>query len=194
MIGPFHILSEASIGSGTRRLEALTGTAALDHVRHQEHLLAEAAGVLQTTPAGLPAALERLTAGAAATREELKALRSAALGVEAGSLAGAATDGAVVARRDGLGPDQLKELALATRDRAGIRAVVLAGSPDHKRVSLVAAVAPGTGLVAAELLAEAARLVGGGGGKGPELAMAGGRDPARIDEALGLVRTKLGLT
>jgi len=36
--------------------------------------------------------------------------------------------------------------------------------------------------------------VGGGGGKGPELAMAGGRDPARIDEALGLVRTKLGLT
>ncbi len=72
--------------------------------------------------------------------------------------------------------------------------MVLAGSPDHKRVSLVAAVAPGSGLVAAELLSEAARLVGGGGGKGPELAMAGGRDPARIDEALGLVRAKLGLT
>jgi alanyl-tRNA synthetase len=99
-----------------------------------------------------------------------------------------------VARRDGLGPDQLRELALATRDRDGVRAVVLAGSPDSKRVALAAAVAPDAGLVAAELLAGAAKVVGGGGGRGPEVALAGGRDPARIDEALDLVRTTLELT
>ena len=129
-----------------------------------------------------------------ATREELKALRSAALATEAAALASAATEGLVVARRDGLGPDQLKELALATRARDHTRAVVLVGSPDAKRVALVAAVATDAGLSAADLLAPPARVVGGGGGKGPELAVAGGRDPGRIDEALQLVRTNLGLT
>jgi alanyl-tRNA synthetase len=194
MIGPLQIVSEASIGSGTRRLEALTGTGALGYIRDQEHTLASAAGVLQTTPGELAGALERLQAAAAATRDELKALRSAGLRTEAVALAASANDGAVVARRDGLAPDQLRELALATRDNHGIRAVVLAGSPDDKRVALAAAVVPDAGLVAAELLAGPAKVVGGGGGKGPEVALAGGRDPARIDEALDVVRTTLGLT
>jgi alanyl-tRNA synthetase len=194
MIGPIQILTEASIGSGTRRLEALTGTGSLGYIRDQEHTLARAAGALQTTPAELSGAIERLQAAAAASRDELRALRSAALRTEAAALAGAAPDGVVVARRDGLGPDQLRELALATRDQDRIRAVVLAGSPDDRRVALAAAVATDSGLVAAELLAGAARLVGGGGGKGPEVALAGGRDPARIDDALQLVRTNLGLT
>jgi alanyl-tRNA synthetase len=194
MIGPLQIVSEASIGSGTRRLEALTGRGALDHIKDHERLLADAARILQTSPDGLTGALERLQATAAATREELKALRTAALGLEAASLAATAEGGLVVARRDDLGPDQLKELALATRAHDGVVGVVLAGTPDAKRVALVAAVAKDSGLVAAELLAEPARLVGGGGGKGPELALAGGRDPGRIDEALSLVRANLGLT
>ncbi len=194
MIGPLQIVSEASIGSGTRRLEALTGTGALGHIRDQDHTLAQAAGVLQTTPGELAGALERLQASAAASRDELKALRSAGLRTEAAALAASATDGAVVARRDGLAPDQLRELALATREADGVRAVVLAGSPDSRRVALAAAVVPDAGLVAAELLAEPAKVVGGGGGKGPEVALAGGRDPARIDEALDVVRTTLGLT
>jgi alanyl-tRNA synthetase len=194
MIGPLQVLSEASIGSGTRRLEALTGLGALSHIRDQEALLGEAARALQTTPSGLPQALERLREAAASTREELKALRSAALGTEAAALAGGAQAGLVVARRDGLSPEQLKELALAIRDRPAINAAVLVGSPDTTRVALAAAVAKDSGLVAADLLAEPARMVGGGGGKGPELALAGGRDPGRIDEALALVRTNLGLT
>jgi alanyl-tRNA synthetase len=194
MIGPLQILSEASIGSGTRRLEALTGTGALDHIKDQERILAEAARSLQTSPSGLPGALERLQESAAAARDELKALRSAALRTEAGALATAAVAGLVVARRDGLGPEQLKELALAVRATPGITAAVVMGSPDTKRVALAAAVAPDSGLVAADLLVEPARLVGGGGGKGPELALAGGRDPGRIDEALQLVRANLGLT
>ena len=120
MIGPVQIVSEASIGSGTRRLEALTGLGALSHIRHQEALLEEAARALQTTASGLPGALERLQDSAASTREELKALRRAALGTEAAALAGAAQAGLVVARRDGLGPEQLKELALAIRHRPAI--------------------------------------------------------------------------
>jgi alanyl-tRNA synthetase len=70
---------------------------------------------------------------------------------------------------------------------------VLVGSPDPERVALVAAVAKDAGLIASDLIAGAARTVGGGGGKNAELAMAGGRDPARIDDALAEIRTALGL-
>jgi alanyl-tRNA synthetase len=58
-------------------------------------------------------------------------------------------------------------------------------------VGLVAAVTPDSGLNAGELLADAAKTVGGGGGKAPELAIAGGRDASKIDEALDLVRARL---
>jgi alanyl-tRNA synthetase len=71
--------------------------------------------------------------------------------------------------------------------------VVLGGSPSDGKVVLVAAVAKGGDLVASDLIAGAAKVVGGGGGKNPEVAMAGGRDPSRLDEALDLVRQALGL-
>jgi alanyl-tRNA synthetase len=74
-----------------------------------------------------------------------------------------------------------------------MRAVVLGSSPAGKGVALVAAVAPDSGLNASELIADAARTVGGGGGKGADLAAAGGREPERLDEALDQVRAQLGL-
>jgi alanyl-tRNA synthetase len=77
------------------------------------------------------------------------------------------------------------------RDRPGIRAVVLGASPGGKGVAIVAAVEPGSGLNAGELIADAVSLVGGGGAKGAELATAGGRDAGRLDEALDLVRARL---
>ena len=70
-----------------------------------------------------------------------------------------------------------------------MRAVVLATSPGGKGVALVAAVRADSGLNAGELISGAIELVGGGGGKGAELAVAGGRDPGRIDEALEQVRS-----
>jgi alanyl-tRNA synthetase len=74
-----------------------------------------------------------------------------------------------------------------------VRAVVLGGSPGEGKVALVAAVAKDSGLVASDLIADAAKVVGGGGGKNPDVALAGGRDPSRLDEALRLVRQTLGL-
>ena len=67
-------------------------------------------------------------------------------------------------------------------------AVVLGGTPDSGGVALVAAVAKGVGLDASSLIADAARTVGGGGGRGADVAIAGGRDPSRLDEALELAR------
>jgi alanyl-tRNA synthetase len=104
-------------------------------------------------------------------------------------------DGVVVARRDGTTRDELKDLAVAVRDRPEIRAVVLGGVPEGGGVALVAAVTKDSGLDAPALIADAARTVGGGGGgKKSDIAVAGGRDAAKLDEALEQARKAAGLS
>jgi alanyl-tRNA synthetase len=99
----------------------------------------------------------------------------------------------VVARRDDVERDALRDLALAVRDQPGVRAVVLGGTPPAGGVALVAAVERDSGLVASALIGDAAKAVGGGGGKDPIVATAGGRNPSRLDEALDLARAAAGV-
>ncbi|MFP5376528.1 MAG: alanine--tRNA ligase, partial [Acidimicrobiia bacterium] len=191
MVGPVRITGESSIGSNLRRITGLTGTGALERTREEELLLARTAALLRAEPRELPDAVGRVLDHLKALEAELKALRAQLAAGEADRLAAGALAGVVVARRDGLAPDQLRQLALAVRRAPGVRAVALAGTPDGARVALVAAVAPGSGLDAPALVAEAARLVGGGGGGKGDVAMAGGRDPSRIDDALDALRARL---
>src|SRR4029077_11862219 len=124
--------------------------------------------------------------------DELKSLRSAATKAAAGDLAAGAIDGILVARQDGIDGGQLKDLAVTVRDKGGLKAVVLIGSPDGQRVALVVATTKGTDLHAPTIVGEAAKVVGGGGGgKAPTLGTAGGRDPSKIDEALDTARRRL---
>ncbi len=192
MIGPVVVVSESSIGSNTRRIEALTGTGALLHMREADRLVKESADILHASPTELPGAIEKLLGERRAAESALKSARQAELARAVDDVARTADGkGHVVARRDGLSPDELRALATALRGRTGVHAVVLAGSPDGARVSLVAAMERGSGPGAAAVIAEIAALVGGGGGGSPELAMAGGRDGARIDEALERAREML---
>jgi alanyl-tRNA synthetase len=161
-------------------------------MKEQERLLGRAAELLRTAPGELPERIEGLRQRVQASEDELETLWSRQLTEEAERLTEGATDGVVAARRDHLSRDRLRQLAMAVRDRPGQRAAVLAGTPDGRGVALVAAVARSSGLVASDLLREAAKVVGGGGGNDPEVAVAGGRDVARIDEALGVVRAQLG--
>jgi alanyl-tRNA synthetase len=97
-------------------------------------------------------------------------------------------DGVVVARVDGLAPEEVRDLAVAVRQQPGVRAAVIGGEKPDGGVALVAAATRDGGLHAGELIAEAARTVKGGAGRGPELAQAGGKDASLIDEALDQVR------
>ncbi|HEV2368502.1 MAG TPA: alanine--tRNA ligase, partial [Acidimicrobiales bacterium] len=200
MIGPLRIVSESSIGANTRRIFAVTGHRALERIDEQEATIAKAAGLLRSPVDELTDAVNRLLERQRGLEDELKALRNRGLADKAAELAAAAVPagggdgggGAVVARVDGLTPDQLRELAVETRRRPEVGVVVLGGSPDGQRVARVAAARKGSGLSAPDLVAAAARLVGGGGGgRNPELATAGGRDVGRLNEALELVREKL---
>jgi alanyl-tRNA synthetase len=192
-IGPVKIVSEASIGSNLRRLEAVTGTGPIERLRAEEAQLAQLAEVLNV-PVG------ELVDGARKRLEEIKALRKqveelkrqAAAG-QASDLVSEAVDGVVVARVDGTPRDALREMAVSLRERPGIRAVVLGGAPDGGGAALVAAVTPDSGLDAAALLEPGKALIKGGGGKDKLLAVAGGKEAAGIDGALDAARSAAGL-
>jgi alanyl-tRNA synthetase len=191
MIGPFRIVSESSIGANTRRIEATTGKRTIEDYQKALATLETAASTLRSTPDELTTALERLIEERRHLEDELRAEQATKLRDDARALR-AANGPRLAARRDGLDPTALRELALMIRDLEETEAVALAGSPDGTRVALVVATRKGAGLDAKELAGEAARLVGGGGGGTPELATAGGRDLERIDDAVALLRERLG--
>jgi alanyl-tRNA synthetase len=183
-VGPIRVLGESSIGSNLRRVEALTGTASLDRILAQDETLGRAAALLRVSPAEVVEAIERMAAQYRALQDELAAVRRHAAVGRARELAASAEDGVVVADLGSLGRQELQELAVAVRDLPGVRVVVLGSRPEGGGVALVSAVARGSGADAGALLAGAARLVGGGAGRGKDLSMAGGRDPSRLPEAL----------
>ena len=187
-IGPIKVVGESSIGANVRRIEAVTGYGSLERIRQEEANLARVATLLRVAPQEVVDRVERLLDEHRSLAEQIKGLRREQAMDQARELASEAVDGVAVARRDGLSRDDLRQLALAVRAQPGIRAVVLGGVPEGGGVGLVAAVAKESGLVASDLLAEAARTVGGGGGKSADVAVAGGRDPSRLDEALDQAR------
>ena len=187
-IGPLKIISEGSIGSNIRRLEAVCGHGPIERLRRAESRLAAAADVLGVPPDDVVEGAGRWAGEMKALRDELKELRRKAAGDRAGELAATADGGLVVARVDGVDRNELRDLAVAVRDRDGVTGVVLATAPDRGGVAFVSAVVPGAGWHASDLLTDALRLVGGGGGRNPDFATAGGKDATRLDEALDLVR------
>ncbi len=193
-IGLVKIVSEGSIGSNLRRIEAVSGTAAIDLLRREEALLAEAASLVGVPADGLLDGLRKRLAELDELNAEVRKLRSLAAAGRSSELAASAVDGVVVARVDGLGRDDLKELAMAVKDADGVDAVVLGSALAAGGVALVAAVRDGAGHNAASLIAEAAKAVKGGGGKGDTFAMAGGKDPDGLDDALALARAAAGIS
>ncbi|MGA0862895.1 MAG: alanine--tRNA ligase [Ilumatobacteraceae bacterium] len=183
-IGTIKIVSEASIGSNLRRIEAMTGANTLRHMQRTGSLLADVAAAVGVRPEDAAEGVERKMLELRAMQDELRALRAKLSAGRAAELSGAAEDGVVVARVDGLTPDEVRELAVAVRQQPGVRAVVIGAVTDTGGVSLVGALAPGSSGSAGDLIKDAARAVGGGGGGKGDVATAGGKNPDGLDEAL----------
>ncbi len=183
-IGPITLLSEGSTGANTRRIFALTGHASLQRALERERLVQSAAELLRTEPDELLGAIGRMAERQREAEKELARLRQQSSEAEAKTLAEAAgaDSGVVVARRDNVEPDALRNLAQAVLRHDGVRAVVLGGSPDGTKVAIAAATA-GTP-DATQLVRTLGAMVGGGGGGSAEVALAGGKDPSRIEAAL----------
>jgi alanyl-tRNA synthetase len=200
-IGVFTIAVETSSAANVRRIEALAGPAAAAELRSRDRELKAIATTLRTRPdQALGAVVER-----EARLKELQKQRSAGsslsddaieqLGAEAAEIGGlkslvTALDG------DALGEDAVKDLrALTDRLRDKFSAdVVVIGCTAAGRVQVVANVQPAAierGVRAGELVKQAATIVGGGGGGRDNLAQAGGKDPAKLPEALDAVRSAI---
>jgi alanyl-tRNA synthetase len=196
-IGIFKLTSEGSSAANVRRVEAITGPAAIDFFRRRDGELREAGELLgapQDPLAGARRAAEKLReAGAGAEKAQ-----RAQLGEEAKRLAGSAQEVGgvqVVVAGTELGNQKLL-LDVANRVQStlgGASALVLGGGEDEKvaLVSLVSKEAVERGLSAATLVRTAAEVVGGAGGGRDDMAQAGGRDPAKLDEALAAARAAL---
>jgi alanyl-tRNA synthetase len=189
-IGAVKIVSEGSIGSNVRRIEATTGMQTITKLRHDESLLGAASASLRVKPEELPSRIEKMLEERKDLERQIADLKRASAGSRAAEFAAKAVNGFVIDRVDDLDRDGLKDLAVAIRDLPGIRAVVLGGAPATGGVTLVSVVKADSGLVASDLLAEAAKMVGGGAGKGPEIAIAGGKKPEELDNALGWMRVQ----
>ena len=186
-IGIIKVVAESSIGSNLRRIEAVTGTQTLSLLQRDEVLIADAARLVGSTTESLVDGVQRRMDEIKALQDEVRALRSQLAAGRAGELAASAVDGALVERVDGLAPGDLRDLAIAVR-QAGVDIVVLGGVSATGGVSLVAAVTAASGRVAGDLIKDAAKAVGGGGGGKGDIATAGGKNPEGLDEALRIAR------
>jgi alanyl-tRNA synthetase len=195
-VGPVHVVGEASIGANLRRIEALTGLEALHYVDRERQLLAEVAALLKTRPEDAPEQLRRRLEALATATRELERLRVAGLERLAADLAGRVArepGGWLVAERvPDAAADDLRRIASSVRDRVGAGpGVVVLGSEVQGKAAMVALLTTdlaASGAAARDVLARAAKAVGGGAGGKGDLASAGGRDPSRLDEALGIAR------
>jgi alanyl-tRNA synthetase len=206
-IGLFKIVSEESVSSGVRRLEAISGFGALDAFR-QDFAVAQIAAQVAPVPAGGNLS-DGLRAKLAAQEDELKRLRREVEEVRMRSAAGALDEALsravevkgirlVTLRADNLERGQLRTLVDNLKLKLGEGVVVLASAQPEGKVALIAGVTPGLikRIQAGKLVGAVAKLVGGSGGGKPEIAEAGGKEQGQIDAALkaapGLVEELLG--
>ncbi len=188
-IGLFKIVSEGGVSAGVRRIEALTGQGALDHVAEQERRLGEAVALLGGTPAEVGEKLRALVERQKKLERELDALKARAASGATSDLAGQAQDiggiKVVAARLEGLDAKALREAIDRLKQQLGDAVVVLAGAQGGK-LALAAGVSGAAlgRLKAGELLAQVATRVNGKAGGRPDMAQGGGEDGPALAAAL----------
>ncbi|MBI2843492.1 MAG: alanine--tRNA ligase [Armatimonadetes bacterium] len=189
-VGLFKLLSESSIGAGLRRIEAVTGHSAVQRVHEIEDSLRQVADKLQAPPSEVAAAVDRLQTSMKDIQRQLERLQAKSAAEQAQELSASAQNisgvNLVASKLATADVNVMRSLADGIADRLKSGVVVLGGVSDGK-VLFVSKVTPDLverGFHAGNLLREVAKVAGGGGGGRPEFAQAGGKDPAKVDEAL----------
>jgi alanyl-tRNA synthetase len=188
-IGLFKIVSEGGVAAGIRRIEAVTGEGALALVQSINRKLQEAAGAFKTSPEELPSRIAQVQDQVRSLEKEIAALKSKLASGQGDELATQAIDvngiKVLAATMDGADVASLRETMDKLKDKLKTAAIVLASVADGK-VSLIAGVTQDatSKVKAGELVNFVARQVGGKGGGRPDMAQAGGTDPAALPQAL----------
>jgi alanyl-tRNA synthetase len=194
-IGVFKITGESSSAANVRRIEAITGPAAVAALRASDAKAHAAAALLRTDVARLP---EAVTALRDRAKQAAKGSSNGAAAVDADALAAAATQIAgadvVAAVVSGPAPKELMDVADRVKGRLGEQSATVLGTVVDGRVHLVAAVTPALvqrGVKAGAVVRAAALVAGGGGGGRDTMAQAGGRDPDKLPDAIAAARAAI---
>ena len=192
-ISSFKILSEAGIAAGVRRIEALTSDGLMAHYAETEKELHEAAAAAKTTPGALTAKIEAMLEEIKALHSENEKLKSKLAKEAMGDVMDQVQEvkgvKVLAVRADGVDLNGLRNLGDQLKEKLGEGVIVIASVLDGK-VNLMATATDGAqkaGAHAGNLIKAIAGLVGGGGGGRPNMAQAGGKNPAGVDEALAKV-------
>jgi len=191
-IGLFKIVSESSVAAGVRRIEALTGQAAVEHTQQLSRIAHDAARIVRDRPEVLPQRLQRLLADLKVHEKEIERLKAviAARSADAADSDIRLVNGVkvLVKRVEADTPAALRDLADRLKDRLGSGVVVL-GSTAGDKALLIAGVTKDLAgrFHAGNIVKQTAALVGGSGGGRPDMAQAGGTRPEKLDEALAAV-------
>ena len=188
-IGFFKIQSEGAIAAGVRRIVAVTGPEAVALVHEEEKQLARAASALRGSPKDVGLKAEQVAGRVRELEREVEQLSKKAAAAKSSELAQGAREvngiKVLAARHENGDPESLRELADKLRDQLKSGIVVLGGEKDGKATLLVAVTPDLTKkFKAGDLVKELSKTLGGRGGGKPELAQAGGGDPAQLDAAL----------
>lgn len=197
-IGLFKLVSESGIGSGVRRIEALTGRGAYEYMEGQLDLLKQSAALLKSNVNDVPKRIDAMHAQVKELTRENESLQGKLSAIEAGQL----TDKVVqvgdtkvlTARVEAAGMDALRTLADELKVKLPDTVIVLGAAVEEKVnfVVLVPQEQVKKGLHAGKIVKEVAALCGGGGGGRPDMAQAGGKDASKLDEALRLAEQIIG--
>jgi alanyl-tRNA synthetase len=193
-IGFFKIASESGVAAGIRRIEAVTADGALAWVQEQEARLAEAASVLKAQPQELSQKISQIIEGARTLEKELARLKSKVASAQGDDLASQAIEvngvKVLAVTLEGADARALREVMDKLKDKLKSAAIVLA-SAEGGKASLIAGVTPDltSKLKAGDLVNFVAQQVGGRGGGRPDMAQAGGTEPAKLPAALASVQT-----
>ena len=189
-IKAFKIVSESGVAAGVRRIEAITSDAVFAYYDEIEKTLEEAAKALKTNPAGVLDKIAHLQAQVKELNSEIESLKSKAAKESLGDVMDQVQEVAGVkflaAKVDGVDMNGLRDLGDQLKNKLGEGVILLASVTDGK-VNLVAMAsdeAQKAGAHAGNLIKSIASLVGGGGGGSPNMAQAGGKNPAGVEDAL----------
>ncbi|ORJ57700.1 alanine--tRNA ligase [Geothermobacter hydrogeniphilus] len=200
-IGLFRIISEGGIAAGVRRIEAVTGQCALERVQQQQQVLNGAAGLIKADPEQLPQRLEKLLEQQKELEREVSRLRSELQAGQAGDLLAKTVEVAgikvLATPVESMNGKQLREMADKLRDKLGSGVLAL-GCEFNGKANLLVAVSKDLTdrLHAGQLIGKLAAGIGGRGGGRPDLAQAGGSEPAKLaatlEQTTTLIKEQLG--
>ncbi|MDD6667186.1 MAG: alanine--tRNA ligase [Lachnospiraceae bacterium] len=196
-IGAFKILSESGVSSGVRRIEAVTSDGLISYYEGREALLDKAAEEAKVTAAELPDRIVKIQEELKALKSENESLKSKAAQAAAGDVMDQVEEvkgvKLLAVNVPGVGGKELRDLGDSFKEKLGSGVVVIASEADGK-VGLIAMAtddAIAKGAHAGNLIKAISGLVGGGGGGRPNMAQAGGKNPAGIEDALKKVKETL---